>query len=157
MTRYLAVVAVVLLGLMFASNSCPRGAGAIRLLHPRVVAATGWEESLAAIVIRDGRVESVTPDGDPVPPARGARDVDASGFYVAAITFDPSGPTGATGIRHVWVGQLNPGAPGDVAILRISPNRIRPGDVPDEGDVVAVIVRDTFLRANERVAPPGGM
>jgi hypothetical protein len=152
MTRYLAVVAVVLVGLMFASNSCPRAGGAIRLLHPRIVEATGRETAVTAIVIRGGRIESVTDEGRPIPAAPGARDVDASDLYVAAITFDPAGPTGATGIRHVWAGQLTPGDPGDVALLRVSPNRIRPGDVPDDGDVVAVIVGGTFLRANERVA-----
>jgi predicted amidohydrolase len=149
--RVIALVLSVAFGLVFLSRSCApaRARGPIVLTHGRIVSATGTEQTTRFVAIDGGKIASVSFYSDHASPASGAREIDVNGLFVAAATFDRSAPTLIDGIRHVWVGQISPGDPGDVVIMRSSPARVRAGYVPDNGDIAGAVVDGVYYGARE--------
>jgi hypothetical protein len=158
MARKLILVVFVALGLVFLSRSCglPRAHGPILLTHGRVVSATGADEITRFVAIADGRIVSVSFYSDHASPVSGAREIDVSGLYVAAATFDKSAPAFVDGIRHVWIGQLNAGDPGDVVIMRSNPGRVRAGFVPENSDIAGAVIDGVYYTSRDlaRRHPP---
>ena len=126
MARVITLVLFVALGLAFLSRSCIFG------------------RSGGAVVLVNGRIVS----------ANGAREIDVNGLYIAAMTFDRSAPTLIDGIRHVWVGQLGVGDPGNVVIMRNNPGRVRPGYVPDTNSIVGAVVDGVYYTARDLSRSP---
>jgi predicted amidohydrolase len=146
MARKIALVLAVAFGLVFLSRSCSltRAVGPIVLTHGRIVGATGADQATRAIVIDQGRIAAVILLNDETPPPSGAKEVDVNGLYIAATTFDRGAPTLIDGIRHVWVGQVGVGDPGDVVIMRGNPGRVRPGYIPDTDSIVAAVIDGAY-------------
>lgn len=146
MGRVVALLLVVVAGLAFLSRSCtmPADGAPIAILHARVVNNTGADAAVRALTIADGRIARVSYEVDDEPLPVGAQQVDATGLYVAATTFDKTAVTLLNGIRHVWIGQLSPGDPGDVVLLRINPGRVRPGQIPDDSAIVGAVVDGVY-------------
>jgi len=149
--RFFALVICVAFGLVFLSRSCasPRAKGPIALTHGRIVSGTGTEQTTRFVAIADGKIASVSFYSDSATTASGAREVDVNGLFIAAATFDRSAPTLIDGIRHVWVGQIAPGYPGDVVIMRTSPGRVRAGFVPESADIAGAVVDGVYYNARE--------
>jgi imidazolonepropionase-like amidohydrolase len=149
--RAITLVLFVAFGLVFLSRSCalPRATGPIALTHGRIVSATGAEQATRFVSIADGKITAVSFSSDRAPAAFGAREFDVNGLYIAATTFDRSAPKLIDGIRHVWVGQIGPGYPGDVVIMRSSPGRIRAGYVPETDSIVGAVVDGVYYNARD--------
>lgn len=158
MARAVTLVLCVVFGLLFLSRSCTltRAGGPIALIHGRIVNGAGADQVTRLLVIADKRIESISFDTATVPSPTGARVVDVTGLYVAAATFDRSAPTLMEGIRHVWIGQMSVGDPGDVVITRINPGRVRPGLLPETDAIVAAVVDGVYYTARDlsRRRPP---
>jgi imidazolonepropionase-like amidohydrolase len=149
--RAAALVLFVVLGFAFLSRSCAftHAGGPIALMHGRVVNATGLEQTTRFLAIAGGKIESVSFYADHAAPVSGAREIDVNGLYVAAATFDRSVPAYIDGIRHVWVGQLNVGDPGDVVIMRSNPARVRAGFIPDNSDIAGAVIDGVYYTARD--------
>ena len=158
MARVVTLVLCVAFGLVFLSRSCAltRAGGPIALTHGRIVNGAGADQVTRLLVIADKRIASISLDTDAVSPPSGARIVDVTGLYVAAATFDRSAPTLMDGIRHVWIGQMSVGDPGDVVITRVNPGRVRPGLLPETDAIVAAAVDGVYYTARDlsRRRPP---
>jgi hypothetical protein len=149
--RAVTLLFCVALGLVFLSRSCasPRARGPVVLTHARIVSVTGFEQTTRFVAIAGGKIASVSFYSDHAAPVSGALEIDVSGLFVAAATIDRSAPTVIDGIRHVWVGHVSPGDPGDVVIMRSSPGRIRAGYVPDNNDIAGAVVDGVYYGARE--------
>lgn len=151
MSRVIALLLCVAFGLASLSRSCaiPRPGGPVALMRGRVVSVTGFDQSTRVVAITGGKISAVWFASDHPFTLLGARDIDVTGLYIAAATFDRSAPTLINGLRHVWVGQIGVGEPGNVVILRSSPSRVRPGDLPDSSMIVGAVVDGVYYTARE--------
>lgn len=151
MARVITLVLFVGLGVAFLSRSCAieRAGGAISLMNARIVGATGADESTQFVAIAVGKIAAVSLAADPATSPAGARKIDVNGLYVAATTFDRTASVLIDGIRHVWIGQMRVGDPGDVVIMRNNPGRIRPGYVPETDAIAAAVVDGVYYTARE--------
>jgi len=146
MARVITLVLMVAVGLVFLSRSCTfsRPGAPIALLHGRIVDGTGSDTRVRFVTIVGGRIAAVAADASDAALPDGAEQIDATGLFVAAATFDTTTPTLLDGIRHVWIGQMSAGDPGDVVLLRVNPGRVRPGQVPDDSAVVGAVVDGVY-------------
>jgi hypothetical protein len=144
--RVIALVMVVALGGAFLSRSClfSRSGGPIALTRGRIVSATGSDQTTRFVAIAAGKIASVSFYSDHASPLANAREIDVNGLYIAAATIDRSAPAYIDGIRHVWIGQMKPGDPGDVVIMRSNPARIRAGFVPDSSDIAGAVIDGVY-------------
>lgn len=151
MARVITLVLCVLLGLVFLSRSCfiGRPGGPIVLTNGHIVSGNGSDQTTRFVSIVDGKIAAVGFQSDQLPTPAGARTVDVNGLYIAATTFDTSAPTLIDGIRHVWVGQVGIGDPGNVVIMRNNPGRVRPGYIPETNAIVAAVVDGVYYTARE--------
>lgn len=151
MGRIIALVLFVALGLAFLSRTCvlQKPNGPVALMNARIVGPTGNDQMTKFVVVADGKIAAVALGTDRGGPPSGAREIDVNGLYVAATTFDRSSPVLIDGVRHVWVGQLQVGDPGDVVVTRTNPGRIRPGYVPETDAIVAAVVDGVYYTARE--------
>lgn len=151
MGRIIALVLFVALGLAFLSRTCVihRPNGPLALMNARIVDATGIDHMTRFVLIDDGKVAAVALGTDRNGPPSGTRQVDVNGLYVAATTFDRAATVLIDGVRHVWVGQLQVGDPGDVVVTRTNPGRIRAGYVPETEAIVAAVVDGVYYTARE--------
>lgn len=158
MARKLTLVLFAALGLVFLSRSCAftRAGGPIALTNGRIVNATGVDQTMRFVAIEGGKIASVSFYSDHASPISGAREIDVTGLYVAAATFDKSSPAYIDGIRHVWVGQLNVGDPGDVVIMRSNPGRVRAGFIPENNDIAGAVIDGVYYTSRDlaRRHPP---
>lgn len=154
--RAFLLVTFVVLGLVFLSRSCalPRARAAVALTHGRVVSVTGFDQTARFVEIAGGKIAAVSFYSDEPSPLSGATEIDVNGLYIAAATFDRSAPTLIDGIRHVWVGQIAPGNPGDVVIMRSSPGRVRAGYIPDNTDIAGAVVDGVYYSARDLSRSP---
>lgn len=143
MSRLITLALCVTLGLAFLSRSCAltRPGSAIAFRNAKIVGG-----NIAAVSFYSDETAPAT--------ASGAREIDVNGMYVAATTFDRTAPTLIDGIRHVWVGQVGIGDPGDVVIMRNSPGRIRPGYIPDTNSIVGAVVDGVYYTARDLSRSP---
>lgn len=151
MGRIIALVLFVALGIAFLSRTClfQKPDGPVALMNARIVGPTGADQMTRFVLIKDGKVAAVALGADRERPPSGAREVDVNGLYVAAATFDRAAPALIDGVRHVWVGQLAVGDPGDIVVTRTNPGRIRPGYVPETEAIVAAVVDGVYYTARE--------
>jgi predicted amidohydrolase len=119
------------------------------LTNARIVSGNGSDRPTRFLAIADGKIAAVGFPNDDTPALSGARTIDANGLYVAATTFDRSAQTLIDGIRHVWVGHINVGDPGDVVIMRNNPGRVAPGYIPETNAIVAAVVDGVYYTARE--------
>ncbi|TAK11706.1 MAG: hypothetical protein EPO35_12085 [Acidobacteria bacterium] len=151
MARVITLTLCVAFGLVFLSRSCTfaRPGGPIALKYGRIVSGNGTDQTIRFVAVAGGRITAVSllNSGDATP--SGAHEIDVSGLYVAAATFDRTAPTPMDGLRHVWVGQMSPGDPGDLVILRGNPSRIRPGQIPDADAIVAAVINGRYYTGRE--------
>ena len=126
-----------------------RSGGPIVLANARIVRGNGSDQVTRFVAISGGKIAAIGFPSDAVPPLQGARTVDVNGLYVASTTFDKSAATLIDGIRHVWVGHMNAGDPGDVVIMRDNPGRVRPGYIPETNAIVAAVVDGVYYTARE--------
>jgi len=156
--RAVTLVLFVALGLLFLSRSCTltRARGPIALTHGRVVSATGFDQTTRFVAIEGGKIASVSFYSDHASAIAGAREIDVTGFYIAAATIDKSSPAYMDGIRHVWIGQMNAGDPGDVVIMRSNPGRVRAGFIPENSDIAGAVIDGVYYTSLElkRRHPP---
>jgi imidazolonepropionase-like amidohydrolase len=154
--RLITLMLCVALGVVFLSRACgfSRPGGPIVLTHARVVSVTGADQTTRFVTIAGGKITAVSFYSDHQTPAAGARVIDINGLFVAAVTVDRSAPALIDGIRHVWVGQIAPGYPGDVVIMRSSPARIRPGYIPDNADIAGAVVDGVYYSARDLSRSP---
>lgn len=151
MARVIALVLSVAIGLVFLSRSCAiaRPGGPVVFTNARTVSGNGSDRVTRFLAINDGKIAAVGFGADEAPVFSGARTIDANGLYVAAATFDKSAPTLIDGIRHVWVGHVSVGDPGDVVVMRDNPGRVRPGYIPETTAIVAAVVDGVYYTARE--------
>ena len=158
MARSIVLVVFVSLGLVFLSRSCtaPRASGPIALAHGRIVNATGSDQTTRFVAIANGKIASVSFYSDHASLLSGVREIDVDGLYVAAATIDRMSPAYIDGIRHVWIGQLKVGDPGDVVIMRSNPGRIRAGFVPETSDIAGAVIDGVYYSSRDlaRRHPP---
>lgn len=99
----------------------------VLFLHATIVSGTGAMQSDMTVGIANGRVAFVGEPGTTPPDVFSrARRVDTQGAWLAAATFDHSAEKPLEGLRHLWVGELYEGAPGDVVLTTV-PQRGRGG------------------------------
>lgn len=159
LARSITLMLFVALGGAFLSRSCwtARAGGPIALTRGRIVSATGSDQATRFIAIDGGKIASVSFYSDHASPSSNAREIDVDGFYIAAATIDRSAPAYIDGIRHVWIGQMKPGDPGDVVILRSNPARIRAGFVPESSDIAGAVIAGVYYSSvdlRRRHPPP---
>ena len=150
-SRLIALVLFVALGGAFLSRSCSftRAGGAIALTRGRIVSATGSDQMTRFVAIAGGKIASISFSSDRASRVSNAREIDVNGLYIAAATIDRSAPAYIDGIRHVWIGQMKVGDPGDVVILRSNPARIRAGFVPDTSDIAGAVIDGVYYSARD--------
>jgi len=148
-SRVITLVVFVALGGAFLSRSCSfaRSGGPIALTGGRIVSATGSDQLTSFVAIADGKIASISFYSDHASPLSNAHEINVNGLYIAAATIDRSSPAYIGGIRHVWIGQLKVGDPGDVVILRSNPARIRAGFVPDNSDIAGAVIDGVYYSA----------
>ena len=121
------MVIVLLVLLAYAMWTRPKPDSPVLFLHATLISNTGTFYSDMTVGVADGVVRFVGEPGVTAPAifAR-ARRVDTLGAWLAAATFDPSASSPVQGLKHLWVGQLYDGAPGDVVLTPV-PQRGRGG------------------------------
>jgi len=156
LARALTLVTFVVLGFVFLSRSCalPRASGPIALMHGRIVSGTGADQPIGVVAISGGRITRVSFSPDRGSLISGAREIDVDGMYIAAATFDRSSPKLIDGIRHVWIGQIRVGEPGDVVIMRSNPARIRAGYIPEPDSIVGAVVDGVYYSTRDLSRSP---
>jgi hypothetical protein len=116
----------VLALLAYAMWARPGADAPVIFRHATIISNTGMVQPDMTVVVKDGTILFVGEASESVPPVSGARRVDTQGAWLAAATFDPSISEPMQALKHLWVGQLYPGAPGDVVLTTV-PQRGRGG------------------------------
>ena len=105
----------------------PSATSPVLFLHATVVSGTGAMQSDMTVGVANGRIAFVAEPGTTTPEGFSrARRVDTQGAWLAAATFDHSAEKPLEGLRHLWVGEIYEGAPGDVVLTTV-PQRGRGG------------------------------
>lgn len=100
--------------------------GPVVFLHATLTTNTGMVQEDMTVGVVNGRIAFVGVASDPLPSILSrARRIDTLKAWVSAATFDYGAETPLDGIRHVWVGQIYVGAPGDLVISNVGPDRRR--------------------------------
>jgi hypothetical protein len=149
--RSRTVILVLLLlafGYQFVTRIRPV-TGPVVFVNATIRINTGAAEEDMTVAVANGRIAFVGKSGDALPPAlANARQLDAGRSVVLAATFDHSAAAPLDGLRHIWVGQLYEGAPGDVVIapyINARFSRGRMGDrMPDATDLLGAVVNDRY-------------
>jgi len=151
LARFVTLVVFVALGGAFLSRSCSaaRAGGPIALMHGRIVSGTGSDQATRFVAIAGGKIASVSFNADHSSPLTNVREIDVTDLYIAAATIDRSAPAYIDGIRHVWIGQLRVGDPGDVVIMRSNPARIRAGFIPEASDIAGAVINGVYYNARD--------
>lgn len=99
--------------------------GPIVFRNASVTTSTGFVQERMTVAVADGRIVFVGRAEDSIPSSlTRARHIDALNALVSAATFDHSVSSPTDAFRHLWVGQVYVGAPGD---LVITPQPVRRG------------------------------
>lgn len=156
--RAVSLVLFVVIGFACLSRSCSfsRPGGPIALMNGRVVSITGYDQSARFVAIAGGKIAAISfmASSDHASTPSGAREIGVSGLYIAAATFDKSSLNVIDGLRHVWVGQMGVGDPGDVVIMRDNPARMRPGYIPDANSIVGAVVDGVYYSSRDLSRSP---
>jgi hypothetical protein len=151
MARVITLVLCVAIGLVFLSRSCTwsRPGDLIVLTNGRIVSGNGSDQATRFVAIAGGKITAIGRVGEKTEAPAGGRTLDVNGLFIAATTFDRKAETLIDGIRHVWVGHVNVGDPGDVVVMRNNPGRVRPGYIPETDAIVAAVVDGVYYTARE--------
>lgn len=131
----------------------PKPDAPVVFLHATIVSGTGELQSDMTVAVADGRIVFVGEPGVTVPASLSrARRVDTLGAWLAAATFDHRAEKPLEGLRHVWVGEMYEGAPGDVVLTTV-PQRGRGGGVgtgnPSGRQYFGAVVNRRYYTAKE--------
>ncbi len=128
--------------------------GPIVFLNATIRTNTGSTEANMMVAVADGRIAFVGKSGDPLPAAlAGARQLDAGSAVVSAATFDHTVASPLDGLRHIWVGQLYAGAPGDVVVapyVNVRGGRGRmSGRMPDAQELLGAVINNRYYSRDD--------
>lgn len=125
-------------------------AGPIVFRNATISTSTGSLEENITIGVADGRIAFVGAANDPVPSRlSGARRIDALHAQISAATFDHSASSPLEGLRHIWVGQLYEGAPGDVVVTPVPQGRRRGGPGPTAREIFGAVVDGRYYPSSQ--------
>jgi imidazolonepropionase-like amidohydrolase len=123
--------------------------GPVVFLHATLTTSTGAVQERMTVAVANGRVVFVGDESAPLPASLSrARRIDALNAWISAATFDYEAETPLDGIRHIWVGQIYEGAPGDLVISNVGPDRRR-GSQSTPRQILGVVMGGRYFSVAE--------
>lgn len=126
--------------------------GPIVLRNATITSSTGMLHENMTVIVTDGRISYVGEAGESAPLLLGARRLDALSALVSAATFDPAVASPIDALRHVWVGQIYLGAPGDLVITPVPQGRGRGrGGIaqPSSRELLGAVVKGRYYSVDD--------
>ncbi|MBP8273874.1 MAG: hypothetical protein KAY59_05550 [Acidobacteria bacterium] len=123
--------------------------GAIVLRNATITSSTGMTYAQMTVIVEDGRISYVGSAAETAPAPYGARRLDAQGALVSAATFDPAVKAPVDALRHIWVGQIYLGAPGNLVVTPAPPQGRGRGRTPASRELLGAVVHGRYYSADE--------
>lgn len=126
----------------------PNGAPIV-FRNATISTGTGFLKENMIVALKDGRVAFIGESGTSLPAGMSrARRLDAHGALISAATFDPNVAEPLAALRHIWMGQLDEGTPGNVVVTPVNSGRRRSMQaIPRE--ILGAVVNGRYYSATE--------